>query len=120
MFNGNNYFHGTVSTSRVVIVMSRGLHETVELRKPDSGDILYIQTEEGWKAFPPSTPTVSRTLRLTYTGPNVHQTYPSTNFTADMGLGHPGAEYGIGGFSWKPEEFQAPLPSFAAPKPAAQ
>jgi hypothetical protein len=120
MFNGNNYFHGTVGRSRVVIVMARGLHETVELRKPENGDILYIQTEEGWKAFPPSTPTVSRTLRLTYTGPSVHQTYPSTNFTADMGMGQPRAEYGIGGFSWKPEEFQAPLPSVAAAKPVAQ
>ena len=119
MFNGNNYSYGSVSRVRMVIVMSRGLHETVELRKPKNGDILYIQTEEGWKPFPPSTPTVSRTLRLSYTGPNVHQTYPSTNITADMGTGHPNAAYGIGAFSWKPEEFQAPLPSLATPKPAS-
>jgi hypothetical protein len=120
MSNGNNYSYGSASKVRMVIVMSRGLHETVELRKPESGDILYIQTEEGWKPFPPSAPTVSRTVRLTYTEANVHQTYPSTNITADMGLGHPNGAYGIGAFSWKPEEFQAPLPSLAAPKPVSQ
>ena len=119
-FNGNNYFYGSASRSRVVIVMSRGLHETVELRKPASGDILYIQTEEGWKAFPASTPTVGRTVRLSYFGPNAHQTYPTTNITADMGLGHPRVEYGIGGFSWKPEGFQAPMPSLVAAKPVSQ
>ncbi len=120
MFNGNNYSYGSVSRVRMVIVMSRGEHETVELRKPENGDMLYIQTEEGWKAFPPSAPTVSRTVRLTYTEANVHQTYPSTNITTDMGLDHPRQVYSTGAFSWKPEEFQAPLPSLSAPKPVSQ
>jgi hypothetical protein len=120
MFNGNNYSYGSVSRVRVVIVMSRGLHETVELRKPKNGDILYMQMEEGWKAFPPSARTVSRTLCLSYTEANVHQSLPSTNITADMGMGHPNAAYGIGAFSWKTEEFQAPLPSLAAAKPVTQ
>lgn len=120
MSNGNNYAYGSASRVRMVIVMSRGLHETVELRKPENGDILYLQTADGWKAFPLSAPTVSRTVRLTYTEANVHQTYPSTNITTDMGLGHPSEVYGTGAFSWKPEEFQAPLPSLAAPKPVSQ
>jgi hypothetical protein len=119
-FNGNNTWYGSKSSSRVVIVMSRGLHETIELRKPASGDILYIQTEEGWKVFPPSTPTVGRTVRLFYFESNTHQTYPSTNISADMGLGHPNGAYGLGAFNWLPEEFQAPVPSIAAPKPVSQ
>lgn len=119
-FNGNNTLYGSGGSSRVVIVMSRGVHETIELPKPKEGDILYIQTAEGWKAFPTSTPTVKRMMRLTYTEANVHQTYPSSNIDADMGLGYRHAGHGIGAFSWTPEEFQAPLPSLAAAKPVAQ
>jgi hypothetical protein len=119
-FWGNNTLYGSKSSSRVVIVMSRGVHETIDLPKPANGDILYIQTEEGWKAFPPSVPTVARTLRLTYTEPNAHQTEPSTDITADMGLGHARKEYGLGAFHWLPEEFHAPLPSLSSPKPVSQ
>jgi hypothetical protein len=119
-FCGNNTLYGSKSSSRVVIVMSRGVHETIDLPKPASGDILYIQMEEGWKTFPQSVPTVARTLRLTYTEPNAHQTEPHTNITADMGLGHPSGAYGLGAFSWLPEEFHAPLPSLAAAKPVSQ
>ena len=119
-FCGNHHFFGSPSSSRVVIVMSRGVHETINLPKPATGAVLYLQTEEGWKAFPPATPTVPRTLRLTYSEPNAHQTEPSTDLTADMGLGHPRGGLGFGAFHWLPEEFQAPLPSLAAAKPVSQ
>jgi hypothetical protein len=109
--------HGTETTfvgparSRFVIIMSRGTNETIDLPKPASGNIIYLQTQKGWKAFPSSTATVSRTVRLTFSGSNPHQTYPSTNVHTDMGLGHSRGAVGEPAFNWIPEEFQAPLPS---------
>ena len=116
---GNNSLPGPGAASRVVLIMSRGIRETVDLPKPASGDILYIQTQDGWKAFPPSTPTLPRTIRLTVSEPNEHHTFPDTNVTTDIGFGHAKPEYGLNTFSWQPEEFQAPLPSLPnQPAPA--
>lgn len=108
---GNNHLPGPGVSSRVVLIMSRGVRETVDLRKPASGDIIYLQTQEGWRLFPPSAPTLPRTMRLTIQEPNVHHTYPDQMVTVDIGLGHPDPAYGLNTFSWSPEEFQAPLPS---------
>lgn len=104
---------------RFVIVMSRPVQETIDLPKPASGDILYLQTEQGWKVFPPSAPTVSRTVRLMFSGPAPHLNIPSTRYSVDFGLGHP-AEISFinAGFSWLPDEFQAPLPSLVNPPPS--
>jgi hypothetical protein len=97
--------------------MSRGVRETVDLPKPASVDILYIQTQQGWKAFPASAPTVARGMRLTIDEPNQHHSFPDTIVTTDVGLGYPKPEYGLNTFSWQPEEFQAPLPSLPDHKP---
>lgn len=99
----------------IVILIGPAL-ETIDLPKPASGDILYIQTEQGWRAFPASTPTVARSIRLTFSEPNAHHTAPNTNITTDIGHGHPGPEYRLPSFSWLPEEFQAPLPSLSPEK----
>lgn len=114
---GNNTLPGSWQKSRVVLIMSRGVRETVDLPKPASGDILYIQTEQGWKAFPASAPTVARSIRLTIDEPNQHHSFPDTIVTTDVGLGYPKPEYGLNTFSWQPEEFQAPLPSLPAQTP---
>jgi hypothetical protein len=108
---GNNSLPGPGAASRVVLIMSRGTREIVDLRKPATGDILYIQTQEGWKAFPPSTPTLPRAIRLAISEPNEQHTFPDTTVTTDIGFGYPNLEYGPHAFSWMPEEFQAPLPS---------
>ncbi len=98
---------------RFVIVMSRPVQETVDLPKPSAGDILYLQTEQGWKVFPPSAPTVSRTVRLTFSGPEPHLNMPSTRYSIDIGLGHlADIPFINSAFSWLPNEFQAPIPSF--------
>src|SRR5258708_34998335 len=96
--------------------MSRPVRETIDLPKPVSGDILCLQTEQGWKVFPPSAQTVSRTVRLTFSGPESHLNLPSTRYSVDIGLGHPTEIPFINAaFSWLPGEFQAPLPSLPNP-----
>jgi hypothetical protein len=115
---GNNSLPGPGAASRVVLIMSRGTREIVDLPKPATGDILYIQTQEGWKAFPPSTPTLPRAIRLAISESNEHHTFPDTTVTTDVGFGFPNLEYGPHAFSWMPEEFQAPLPSLSAQTPS--
>jgi hypothetical protein len=116
---GNNTLPGSWQRSRVVLIMSRGVRETVDLPKPARGDMLYIQTEQGWKAFPASAPTGTRSIRLTLDEPNQHHSFPDTTATTDVGLGYPKPEYGVHIFSWQPEEFQAPLPSLPAQTPSS-
>jgi len=98
--------------------MSRGVRETVDLPKPARGDILYIQTQQGWKAFPVKVPTLARSIRLTIDEPNEHPSFPDTIVTTDVGLCYPRPEYGLNTFSWQPEEFQAPLPSLSTQTPS--
>jgi len=111
--SGNTYPPPPPGTRRFVIVMARPVRETIDLPKPAAGDILYLQTEQGWKVFPSSAQTVSRTVRLTFSGPESHLNIPSTRYSVDIGLGHPTEIPSSinAAFSWLPEEFQAPLPS---------
>jgi hypothetical protein len=97
--------------SRVVLIMSRGIGETIDLPKPASGDIIYLQTEEGWKRFPPSTPVLSRTIRLTFSRRSPRHFDPGTSITVDRGLGHPSEGSDMTVFNWGPFEFASPLPS---------
>ena len=109
---GHEYPPPPPETRRFVIVMSRPVQETIELPKPAFVDILYFQTDQGWKVFPPSVQTVPRTVRLTFSGPESHINVPSTCYSVDIGLGHPAEiPFTNTAFSWLPEEFQAPLPS---------
>jgi hypothetical protein len=105
---------------RFVIVMARPVQETIDLPKPASGDILYLQTGQGWKVFPPSAPTVTRTVRLMFSSPDPHFNIPNTRYSIDIGLGHPAEiPFIYSAFSWLPDEFQAPLPSFPNPPGAS-
>jgi hypothetical protein len=100
--SGNDYPSGIC---RFVIVMSRPVRETVDLAKPAAGDILYLQTEQGWKVFPPSAKTVTRTVRFSYSGPESHLNIPSTRYSVDIGLGHPNEiPFTNAAFSWLPTE----------------
>ncbi len=117
--SGNDYLAPT-DVCRFVIVMSRPVQETIDLAKPASGDILYLQTEQGWKVFPPSAPTVTRTVRLVFSGPEPHLNIPSTRYSVDIGLGHPAEIPFINAaFSWLPNESQAPLPFLPNPPSAS-
>jgi hypothetical protein len=92
--------------------MARPSRETIDLPKPAFMDILYLQTDQGWKVFPPSAETVTRTVRVTVSGAESHLNVLSTHYSDDIGLGHRGEIPLIDTTcSWLPEEFQAPLPS---------
>ncbi|GIU83014.1 MAG: hypothetical protein D6823_15525 [Chloroflexi bacterium] len=49
---------------KVVIVMQRQVEEKVELKQPYGVDVVYVQTDDGWKMYPPDAPTLERTIRL--------------------------------------------------------
>ena len=100
-------------TRRFVIVMARPSSETIDLPKPAFVDILYLQTDQGWKVIPPSAQTVTRTVRLTVAGSESHLNMLSTHYSNDIGLGHPEIPLIDTTCSWLPDEFQAPLPSLS-------
>jgi len=100
---------------RFVVIMAHPVRETVDLPKPASGDILYLQTQQGWKVFPPGSPTVPRTLRLTYSDPTPMNDVATTNYSVDIGLGHPKEPSYAQAFSWSRNEFEAPVPSPSLP-----
>jgi hypothetical protein len=104
--------------ARFVIVMTRATRETIDLPKPQSGDILYIQTETGWKRIPASAPTVERTVRLKYFDPDAEHKLPSTRVDVDEGLGHSDSgtlPWFITPREWAPDAWQTPLPSLTGP-----
>jgi hypothetical protein len=96
---------------RFVIVMSRPIDQATDLPKPSAENILYMQTEDGFRRFPSSATTVNRTVRLIPTAPNQHNSLPSTCISVDIGLGHPQSPFCPVAFSWLPAESQSPLPS---------
>jgi hypothetical protein len=96
---------------RMVVIYSRPVREPIDLPKPASGDILYIQTQQGWKVFPPSAHTVARTLRFFFLDPTPTNSVATTYWSLDSGLGHPKETPSSYAFSWLPEELEAPLPS---------
>jgi len=117
---GHEYPPPPPETRRFVIVMARPSRETIDLPKPAFVDILYLQTDEGWKVFPPSAQTVTRTVRLALTGSESHLNMLSTHYSDDIGLGHPGEIPLIDmTCSWLPDEFQAPLPALPSPPSAS-
>ena len=84
---------GAFPSTRFVVVMSRPVKETVDLPKAKTGDILYIQTQQGWRKFPAAAPTVRRTLRLAYFPPSQGSSLPSMRPHMDIGLGHPSPRF---------------------------
>jgi|SRR5271166_3455602 len=92
---------------RFVVIMSRPVQETVDLPKPASGDILYIQTQQGWRKFPASAPTIRRTVRLMYFGPDKYFSLPTMRPHVDIGLGHPNPEFFPQGWMYAPSDWPA-------------
>lgn len=57
-------FFGKGQRGRAIIVISRQLKEPVALPQPDGGLLIYVQTENGWKMYPPNSPTLKRSIQL--------------------------------------------------------
>lgn len=84
---------GAVPSARFVVIMSRPVTETVDLPKAKTGNILYLQTQQGWRKFPAAAPTVRRTLRLVYFPAGQGSSLPSMRPHMDIGLGHPSPRF---------------------------
>ena len=74
---------------RFVVIAGRPFQETVDLPKPASGDILYLQTQQGWRQFPASAPTIHRTVRLVCFPPDAQYRGSTMHPHVDNGIGHP-------------------------------
>lgn len=48
----------------VLIVLQRPVKETVNLAQPDRTDVIYLQTDEGWRMFPADAKTLPRKIQL--------------------------------------------------------
>jgi len=55
---------GTGKKSHVTLVMQRPVSERVLLKEPDATSVVYVQLADGWKMFPPTAPTLERTIQL--------------------------------------------------------
>jgi len=105
---------------RFVIVMSHPVQQTIDLPKPASGDILYLQTEarDGRYSLHRRHGHEDCAAYVLHAGS--HLNIPSTRYSVDIGLGHPTEiPFLNAAFSWLPDEFQAPLPSLPNPSSAS-
>jgi hypothetical protein len=50
--------------ARVLIVIQHQVKEPVKLKQPNGVDIIYVQSEDGWKMYPPAAPTLERYIRI--------------------------------------------------------
>jgi len=72
---------------RAVIVMYRPIHADVDLPKPLDGDVMYLQTPNGWRKIPDFAVTAPRNIRLSYSAPNYQHSEATTKYFIDMGFG---------------------------------
>lgn len=75
------------NSMRAVVVMYRPIHAEVDLPKPLDGDVMYLQTPNGWRKIPDFAVTASRNIRLSYLAPNSQRSEASTKYFIDMGFG---------------------------------
>jgi len=50
--------------ARLVVVMSRQIHNVVELRQPDGTNAIYVQNGDAFEMLPKDTPTLAASIRL--------------------------------------------------------
>jgi len=60
----NVYRQGHGRSVFVVVVLSHPIVNTVHLREPCGGDVIYLEGPDGWKKIPSQIPTLSRSLTL--------------------------------------------------------
>lgn len=55
---------GEGKRGRAIIVMSQQLKQSASLPQPDGGEVVYLQTPEGWKIYPSNAATLGRNIQL--------------------------------------------------------
>lgn len=50
--------------ARAIIIMQHQLKEPIDLHQPDGVEVIYIQTNDGWKMIPSDAPTLQRVIHL--------------------------------------------------------
>ena len=78
---------GASNVRRFVVVMYHPIAEPVNLPKPKDGDVIYVQTRDGWKKLPEATDTLTRSVRLSYAPPTPQESSAMTKYFEDKGFG---------------------------------
>ena len=61
---GSGTYGSGARDASVLIVMQRAIKEPTKLAQPDGTDIIYVQTDEGWRMYPAKAKTLQREIRL--------------------------------------------------------
>ena len=72
--------------ARMLIIMQPFLDSIVELAQPNATSVLYVQKNDRWMMFPPTTPLLQRLVRIV---PRKEETIMVEVYSADGGVGHP-------------------------------
>jgi len=78
---------GSPNVKRIVVLMYHPISADVDLPKPKDHDVMYVQTQEGWKKVPESAATLPRCVRLSYAAPTPQESNASTKYAVDNGYG---------------------------------
>ncbi|HXY77776.1 MAG TPA: hypothetical protein VEH47_03130 [Candidatus Acidoferrales bacterium] len=78
---------GSPKVKRIVVLMYHPISADVDLPKPKDHDVMYVQTQEGWKKVPESAATLPRGVRLSYGAPTPQESNASTKYAVDNGYG---------------------------------
>ena len=89
--------------SRVVVVMSKPIHSSIELRQPDGTNVIYLQKGDGFVMLPKDAPTLSKTIRLYPNRENIDLKYPASliDRTDCEITREDGGAYGATAFIWR-------------------
>jgi hypothetical protein len=61
---GGPGFYGEGKRGKAIIVISQPVKQSTMLPQPDGGEVIYVQTPEGWKIYPPTAATLGRNIQL--------------------------------------------------------
>jgi hypothetical protein len=88
MFKGTATF-GSGKPSSVLIIIRHPVQKPIELKEPDSCQIVYVQHDGSWAMYPPNAHTLSRTILIqpVWKHPEQNQIMTELSTGARMGFG---------------------------------
>jgi hypothetical protein len=93
---GMSQFQGSSpAQARAIVVFTRELHSSVELREPHATHVIYVEHGDAWRMYPPDAPTVRNKIKF----------WPSTKNPGKVEVQTEPADGDPTAFSWYP-----PLP----------